>query len=151
MLAEQVDVIANELISDIDPQKLNKLSEIVGVKVFERAVLVSVVKDYLKKIVNIFELEDITVSSKEEIIDFLKDINNIAIANQIKIVQEQSKSLFQNPRFKLEFHNDYETGDKVLTLLIKSDGSPDEKLTSLHALDEYTEYKSNFIVDLDHS
>jgi hypothetical protein len=151
LLADQVDTLANELISDINPQKLQKLSDLIGIKNFERAILISLLKDYLESVVQIFDLDEITVENKNDVISFLNNIDNFSIANQIKIVQDQAKTLFQNPKFRLEFRNDYETGRKILVFFIKSDGIPEENLTSLHALDQFIEYDSNFIVDLDHS
>ncbi|WP_338472836.1 hypothetical protein R4Z10_08980 [Niallia sp. XMNu-256] len=151
LLAEQVETIANEIINDINPHKLKKLSDLVGVQEFEQAVLISFFKEYLKQVVQIIELDDITVENKQEVISFLNDIDNLSITNQIRVVQDKSKKLFKNPKFRLAFRNDYEAGTKILSFLIKSDGTLEENIASLHALDQYTEYDSNFIVDLDHT
>lgn len=149
MLAEQIETLANEIVNDIKPHKLKMLNKIVGIQESEQLFLINFFKEYLKTVVQIIELDNLFFEEKSEILLFLNTPENISITNQIKIIHEQSQKEFNEPTFKLVFRKDYETGNKILTMLIKVNDEIEKNMKILHTLDQYVEYNSNFMIDLD--
>lgn len=89
LLTEQIEKIAEETAKGLNPKHINLLAKIFESKVSHtnttNKIIANMIKETLKNNVETFTLDGMVVQDKEAVISFLNQIDNILIADQIKI------------------------------------------------------------------